>query len=86
VTDTNCGFKCYKKKIAQDIFHKQMVSGWGFDVELLYIAEKKNYSIKEVPVTWAHGRDSRVDLFSVPIKTLIELARIKINDWKGRYG
>lgn len=85
ITDTNCGFKCYKKVVAQDIFSKQIVSGWGFDVELLYIAQKRNYSIKEVPVAWAHGRDSRVALFRVPITTLIELAIIKINDLKGCY-
>ena len=86
ITDTNCGFKCYRREVARDIFSKQLVNGWGFDVELLYIAQKRNYSIKEVPVEWAHGRDSKVILFKVPVSTLVELARIKINDWKGRYG
>ncbi len=85
IVDTNCGFKCYKKSVARDIFCKQLMKRWGFDVELLYIAQKRGYSIMEVPVVWAHGRDSKVNLFMVPAMTLMELARIKINDWKGRY-
>lgn len=85
ISDTNCGFKCYKKKAAHDVFSKQLLKGWGFDVELLYIAQKRGYSIKEVPVVWAHGRDSKVNLFIVPFLTLVELVRIKINDWKKRY-
>jgi dolichyl-phosphate beta-glucosyltransferase len=85
IADTNCGFKCYKKHIAKDIFSKQLLTGWGFDVELLYIAQKRGYRIKEVPVVWAHSRGSKVNLFLVPILTLIELARIKINDRKARY-
>lgn len=85
ITDTNCGFKCYRKDVAHDIFSKQLLRGWGFDVELLYIAQKRNYRIMEVPVVWAHGKDSKVNMLTVPILTLIELARIKINDWKRRY-
>jgi dolichyl-phosphate beta-glucosyltransferase len=85
IVDTNCGFKCYKKDAARDIFSKQLMKRWGFDVELLYIAQKRGYSIKEIPVVWAHGRDSKVNLFKVPAMTLVELASIKINDWKGRY-
>lgn len=85
ITDTNCGFKCYKGAVAQDIFSKQLINGWGFDVELLYIAQKRSYTIKEVPVIWAHGRDSKVNLFKVPLLTLSELALIKINDLKRCY-
>ncbi|MFH1996753.1 MAG: dolichyl-phosphate beta-glucosyltransferase [Candidatus Omnitrophota bacterium] len=85
ITDTNCGFKCYQKAVARDIFSKQLLKGWGFDVELLFIAQKRGYHIREVPVIWAHGRDSRVDLIKVPFLTLLELLRIRINDWNGRY-
>ena len=85
ITDTNCGFKCYRKDVARDIFPKQLLKGWGFDAEVLYIAQKRNYRIKEIPVVWAHGRSSKVNFFIVPILTLIELARIKVNGWKGHY-
>lgn len=85
ITDTNCGFKCYRKSVARDIFSHQMLRGWGFDVEILYIAQKRGYRIKEVPVAWAHGRDSKVNLKKVPFLTLAELIRIKINDWNGCY-
>jgi dolichyl-phosphate beta-glucosyltransferase len=86
IIDTNCGFKCYRRAVAKDIFSKQRLNSWGFDVELLYIAKKRGYGIKEVPVIWAHGRDSKVNLLTVPLLTLAELAAIKVNDWKGRYG
>jgi len=66
-------------------FTKQRMKGWGFDVELLYIAQKRGYRIKEVPVTWAHGRGSKVNMLTVPILTLIELALIKLNDLRGVY-
>jgi len=85
ITDANCGFKCYKRNVVRDIFSKQLLSGWGFDVELLYVAQKRKYRVKQVPVVWAHGMDSKVNLFTVPVLTLMELIRIKINDWKGRY-
>lgn len=85
ITDTNCGFKCYRRDIAKDIFSRQQLKGWGFDVELLYIAQKRGYSIKEIPVVWAHGRGSKVDLFKVPSLTIIELASIKMHDWKHLY-
>ncbi|MCQ9207566.1 MAG: glycosyltransferase family 2 protein [Omnitrophica bacterium] len=85
VTDANCGFKCYRKDVARDIFSKQLLRGWGFDAELLYIAEKRKYRIKEVPVAWAHGMDSKVNLLTVPAKTIVELVKIKINDRKKRY-
>lgn len=85
IRDTNCGFKCYKTVVAKDVFSKIYSRGWGFDVEILYIAQKKNYKIMEVPVTWRHHKDSRVNLFRVPYRTICELARIKINDFKGRY-
>lgn len=86
IRDTNCGFKCYKRDVAKDIFSLQGLNGWGFDVELLYIAQKKGYTIKEVPVVWAHYGDSRVNTLTAPFLTLAELLRIKINDWKGLYG
>lgn len=85
ISDTNCGFKCYRNSAAKDIFSKQLMRGWAFDVELLYIAKKRGYRVKEVPVIWAHGRDSKVNLFVVPVLTLLELMRIKLNDWRGMY-
>lgn len=85
IRDTNCGFKCYRTVVAKDIFSKIYSKGWGFDVEILYIAQKKNYKIIEVPVTWRHHKDSRVNLFRVPYRTICELVKIKINDFKGRY-
>jgi dolichyl-phosphate beta-glucosyltransferase len=66
IRDTNCGFKCYRRAAAKEIFSMQRLNGWGFDVELLYIAQKKGYTIKEVPVVWAHYGDSRVNTLTAP--------------------
>jgi dolichyl-phosphate beta-glucosyltransferase len=85
IRDTNCGFKCYRREVAVDIFAKQRVSGWGFDTELLYIAHKQRYKIKEVPVRWYNNRISKVNIYKAPFVTLFELCKIKINDWVGRY-
>ncbi len=85
VRDTNCAFKCYPNDVAKEIFGKQTLSGWGFDAELLYIALKFNYKVKEVPVSWYNYGSSKVILHKAVFTTLAELLRIKINDWKGKY-
>jgi len=85
IRDTNCGFKCYRRDAAKQIFGRQTVSGWGFDTELLYIAHKLNYKIKEVPVRWYNCTATKVKITKVPFLTILELFRIKLNDWKGRY-
>lgn len=85
VRDTNCGFKCYRNGAAKEIFNRQTLSGWGFDTELLYISQKLNYRVKEVPVRWFNCSSSKVKILKVPFLTLLELFKIKMNDWKGRY-
>ena len=85
VRDTNCGFKCYRREVAREIFSKQRLSGWGFDTELLYIAHKLELSVKEVPVSWYNFGFSKVNIYNAPFATLVELWKIKLNDWKGRY-
>ena len=85
VRDVNCGFKCYHSEAAKKIFTKQMLSGWGFDTELLHIAYKLKMSIKEIPVCWSEAGNSKVVIHKAVFGTLGELLKIKINDWKGWY-
>lgn len=85
VRDTTCGFKCYRNDAAKEIFNRQTLSGWSFDTELLYIALKLNYKVKEVPVHWYNCCFSKVKILKVPFLTLFDLFKIKVNDWKGRY-
>ena len=47
--DTQCGFKCFRAAVAQDLFQQQTLNGWSFDIELLFIAERRGYKVVEVP-------------------------------------
>jgi len=73
--DTQCGFKLFNRK-TKFLFENLQSSGWTFDVELLYRAQRQNFRIKEIPVTWRHGRESRVR-FGHAFGILRDLQRIK---------
>ena len=60
IEDTQCGFKFLRRAVAQDIIQQLTIDGWGFDVELLYIARRHGYQIREIGVPWRYGSDSRV--------------------------
>ena len=83
--DTQCGFKMFSKVAAKDLFGTQKLSGIGFDIELLYLARKKGYKIKEVPITWYFDADSRMRLFEDSLKALFEIWQIRKAWWTGGY-
>ena len=98
VTDTQCGFKAFRASAADNIFRHmrlyapdqaQQVHGAvvaaGFDVETLFVARKLGYRLKEVPVTWDYARTRRVSFWRDSVHGLRDLARIRINDMRGRY-
>ncbi len=85
VKDTNCGFKCYRGSIAKKIYSNVKNSRWGFDAEAIFIADKMNLRIKEVPIRWLNDSHSRVSSFKAILSTLKELVKIKINDLTGKY-
>lgn len=97
ISDTQCGFKMFKRDAAQKIFNKvnklhnnfKKVSGSnvsaGFDVELLYIASKMGYGIKEVPVNWLYVETRRVSPLRDSVGGLMDLLKIKIKALKGEY-
>lgn len=62
IKDTQCGFKLFTSKAAKKIFPLQKLEGFSFDVELLYLAKKSGFSIKEVAVDWYDSKNSRVRL------------------------
>ena len=85
INDINCGFKIFSKKASQELFRRQTINGWGFDAEVLYLATKLGFRVKEVGVKWSDARDTKVKVASAAINTLGELVKIKINDLKKRY-
>lgn len=86
IKDTQCGFKLFKKSIAREVFPKQTINRWGFDVEILYIAKKLGYKIKEVPVTWVNSEASKLNVLKDPFFMFIELLKIRLNNFLGKYG
>lgn len=85
IVDTQCGFKLFEHRAAKEIFCRQKVKRFGFDVEALVIAESLKYKIIEVPVSWFHSSESRFRPIRDAIRTAFDLAYIKLNLWSGRY-
>jgi dolichyl-phosphate beta-glucosyltransferase len=83
--DTQCGFKAFSQKAARSIFSLQTIERFGFDVELLYIAKKRDFSILEVSVQWFDDPASKVHVFRDSTRMLLDLFTIRFNDLKGRY-
>ena len=82
IKDTQCGFKCFRRKVAHKIFNKQTVKGFSFDVEVLYIAYKLGYSIKEVPINWYNSPITTVNALTDSFKMLVDLLRIRLKKYK----
>jgi glycosyltransferase involved in cell wall biosynthesis len=83
--DTQCGFKAFRRPAAQVIFRLQTIERWGFDPEILFIARKLKYVVREVPVTWGHDERSRMSYLKDGMKMLEDMARIRSNSLRGRY-
>jgi dolichyl-phosphate beta-glucosyltransferase len=84
--DTQCGFKSFKAQAAKDIFRRLTIGGFGFDVEMLFIARKRKYAIQPVPVHMIeHRQRSRVRLMSDSLKMFANLFMIRWNDLQGKY-
>ena len=85
VRDTQCGFKLFTAKAASSVFSLQNIDGFGFDVEILYTAQRKGFRISEVPVNWSDVKGAKVRLIRDSIRMFMDVIRIKINDLRGKY-
>jgi dolichyl-phosphate beta-glucosyltransferase len=77
IMDSQCGFKCFKSAVAKDLFALQKISGFSFDAEILFLAQKKGYKIREEPVIWRNSSQSRVQLIKDPIAMFFDLLKIQ---------
>ena len=84
IEDTQCGFKCFKEEVAEKIFKKAKIERFAFDPEILLIAKRMGFKIKEVPVYWKNDLQSKVKFKSM-VKMLIDLSKIRFNLLKGEY-
>ncbi len=85
IADTQCGFKLFRQTVATDLFGVSTINGYGFDVELLYVAKQRGYRIAEIPVNWAHQPGSKFRVIRDGFAMLRELAVIRQNWTKGYY-
>ena len=84
--DTQCGFKSFTSVAAKEIFRRLTISGFGFDVELLFVARKLNFAIQPVAVHMIeHRHRSRVRLFIDSLKMFSNLFMVRWMDWQGKY-
>lgn len=85
IKDTQCGFKCFSQAAAKDVFKKQLVNGFSFDVEALFIANKLGYKIKEVPIKWVNRFESRVNPIIHPLQMIKDTLKVRLRDIAGGY-
>jgi len=83
--DTQCGFKCIRAAVARDIFRYQTLTGWAFDVELLYIARLHHYRIVEIPINWYFNADSKISVLRDSTRMFLDLLLIRRNARRGLY-
>lgn len=77
IHDTQCGFKMFTAKAAEEIFPRQQMPGFSFDVELLLLARQHGFRIAEVPVRWIDNPDSRVSPVKDSLRVFRDVVRIR---------
>lgn len=85
VKDTQCGFKVFRWKAAMKIFPKITVKRFAFDAEVIFIANKYGYKLKELPIHLQNPPSRSLRIFRDPANMILDLLRIRMNSWKGKY-
>jgi dolichyl-phosphate beta-glucosyltransferase len=83
--DTQCGFKAFKQPAARAIFPLQKIERWGFDPEILFLARKFGFKVKEVPVVWGHSGGTRINPLVDGARMFQEMLRVRWYDLTGKY-
>lgn len=85
-SDTQCGFKLFRREAALKIFNKITVQRFAFDTEVLFLAAKYNFKITILPVTILKDpRNTNVAVFKDPFNMFFALLKIRLNNWSGKY-
>ena len=83
--DTQCGFKCFRAAAIEDLFSRQVLNGWSFDIELLFIARRRKYRIVEVPIPWYFNPESKLSVVSDALRMGLDILSVHRNAWQGKY-
>jgi glycosyltransferase involved in cell wall biosynthesis len=81
IKDTQCGFKFFRREVALDLFRRQRIDGYMFDVEILYLAGRAGYRIGQVPVRWRDDGDSRLVLLRGNIRNVLDVLKIRFTTY-----
>lgn len=96
INDTQCGFKALRREVARDLFRRVRIYGddapvvrgaavTAYDVELLFLAQRRGYPIAEIPVMWRYGAETKVNPLRDSWRNLRDVLRVRWNDLRGRY-
>lgn len=85
IQDTQCGFKCLSAEAAGTLFRVMSIDGFGFDVELLYVARKRGLSVVEVPIQWHYQPRSKIRPLRDSMLALSDILRIRLRSLAGKY-
>ncbi len=85
ISDTQCGFKLFRKIVAEELFLSTSIDGFGFDLEILYLAQQRGYRIAEVPVNWSEQPGSKVRIFRDGLAMFRDLIMIARRHHRGRF-
>ena len=85
IEDTQCGFKMFTAAAAEAIFPYVTVDGWAFDIEVLYLARRRGFRVREVPIEWHFRADTRLRLFPDAFRMFNDLLSVRLRAWRGDY-
>jgi hypothetical protein len=83
--DTQCGFKLFEAGAAREVFRRQRLERFGFDVEVLFIARRLGYRTVEIPVRWSHSEGTKVSMLRDSLDSFLDLLRIRWHQLRGSY-
>ena len=86
IRDTQCGGKMYTAEAARALFSRQRLDGFAFDAEVLFLARRAGYRVREIPFALHQRKDSRIDFLVDTPKMFRDLFRIRLNAMRGLYG
>jgi len=76
IQDTQCGFKFFQHHVAKELFRRQKIDGYMFDVEILALGRRLGYRIEQIPIRWRDDADSRLDLVAGNLRNVRDIFRI----------
>lgn len=80
LNDTQCGFKCFRDSVAEELFSQLTISGWSFDVEILYLAQQRGYRIVEIPIPWYFNPHSHISVARDSFQMALDIFKIRMRN------